>query len=106
MTAVGYRYVETGNHGSPYKVTGLPAPYSALRASASATRTTGAERTVQPASGLPYPPAGEPCVDLTLWRPSGGIVSGGYISLSPFAARTLAEALLAAAREAETGDNR
>jgi hypothetical protein len=57
---------------------------------------------VQPSSGLAYPPAGEPCVDLVLWRPSGEIVSGGYVSLSPFAARTLAEALLAAAREAET----
>lgn len=102
IEAIGYRYVETGNHGSPHEVQGLPAPHSALRASAVATHTTGAERTTQPSSGLAYPPAGEPCVDLVLWRPSGEIVSGGYVSLSPFAARALAEALLAAAREAET----
>lgn len=103
MTAIGYRWVETGNHGSPHRVTGLPSVGSALTASAHGARTNaGTDRKVQPGSGLAYPPDGEPCVDLTLWRPSGEIVHGGYVSLSPFAARALAEALLAAAREAET----
>lgn len=56
----------------------------------------------QQGSGLPYPPAGLPAVNVSMWSPGGNIDS--YMRLDPAAARALAIELQGAADLAEVRD--